>query len=56
MPFSYPRWLLSIEGYLDLIDMGTDYQVWDVMTGDYQRAPTAGLRKAIPEQAKQTEG
>jgi hypothetical protein len=51
---TYPRWLLSIEGYLDLIDIGTDYQAWDVVTGDYQRPPTAGSGKATPEQAKET--
>jgi hypothetical protein len=46
---TYPGWLLSIEGYLELIDVGTDYQAWDVVTGDYQRPPTAGSVKAIPE-------
>jgi transposase InsO family protein len=51
---TYPGWLLSIEGYLDLIDIGTDYQAWDVVTGDYQRPPTAGSGKATPEQAKET--
>jgi hypothetical protein len=51
---TYPGWLLSIEGYLDLIDIGTDYQAWDVVTGDYPRPPTAGSGKATPEQAKET--
>jgi hypothetical protein len=50
----YPGWLLSIEGYLDLIDIRTDYQAWDVVTGDYQRLPTAGSGRATPEQAKET--
>jgi hypothetical protein len=44
---------LSIEGYLELIDVGTDYQAWDVVTGDYQRPPTARSGKATPEQAKE---
>jgi hypothetical protein len=46
---TYSGWLLSIEGYLELIDMGTDYQAWDVVTGDYRRPPIARAGKAIPE-------
>jgi hypothetical protein len=51
---TYPGLLLSIKGYLELIDIGTDYLAWDVVTGDYKRPPTAGAGKATPEQAKET--
>jgi hypothetical protein len=50
----YPRWQLSIESYLDLIDIGIDYQAWDIVTGDYQRPPIAGFRKATSEQVTET--
>ena len=48
---TYPQWIISIEKYLDLIPIGTtEYRVWDIVLGDYQR-PTVPKEKASDEAA-----
>jgi len=44
---TYPEWILPLQGYLDLLDItGTEYQVWDVVEGTYEKpASTANRTK-----------
>ena len=48
---TYPKWIISIEKYLNLIPIGTtEYSVWDIVLGDYER-PVVPKDKASDEAA-----
>ena len=53
-PSTYPEWVISIENYLSIISIG-EYEVWDVITGEYAEPTTVKSEKSstsIAEQAK----
>jgi transposase InsO family protein len=52
-PSTYPEWLQSIEGYLDIVPIGNDAdnRLWDVVTGDYKK-PTGNKPEEIKETRK----
>jgi hypothetical protein len=44
---TYPEWIMIIPigSYLDLVPAGQDYQVWDVVTGNYGKPTTTKGRE-----------